>query len=111
MAQATLRMKKPVVPRIRQTKLLINNKWVEPTGGKYFETLNPATGKTIAEVAEGTATDVDKAVKAARNALESGPWKTMKPAERGRLLYRLADLVEESASELAALESLNSGKI
>lgn len=110
MAQATLRMKKPVVPRIRQTKLLINNKWVEPTGGKYFETLNPATGKTIAEVAEASPADVDKAVKAARAALESGPWKKMTGAERGRLMYRLADLVEESAAELAALESLNSGK-
>src|SRR5690349_12872152 len=70
MAQATLRAKKPVAktatPRIRQTKLLINNRWVEPAEGNYFETLNPATGKPIAKVAEGTAADIDKAVKAAR---------------------------------------------
>jgi aldehyde dehydrogenase (NAD+) len=114
MAQATLRAKKPVAktatPRIRQTKLLINNRWVEPAEGNYFETLNPATGKPIARVAEGTAADIDKAVKAARTALENPAWKKMSPGDRGRLLYKLADLVAENADELAMLEAYNSGK-
>jgi acyl-CoA reductase-like NAD-dependent aldehyde dehydrogenase len=90
MAQATLRAKKPVAksiaPRIGQTKLLINNRWVEPAEGNYFETLNPATGKPIAKVAEGTAADIDKAVKAARTALEHPSWKKRSPGDRGRLL-------------------------
>ena len=93
MAQATLRAKKTAgrngSPRIRQTKLLINNRWVEPAEGNYFETLNPATGKPIAKVAEGTAADIDKAVKAARAALENPAWKKMSPGDRGRLLYKL----------------------
>jgi aldehyde dehydrogenase (NAD+) len=97
-------------PAIKQTKLLINNKWVDPAEGKTFETYNPATGEVIAKVAEAGPADVDKAVKAARKALESSPWATMDAAERGRLLFRLADLVETNARDLAALESLNSGK-
>jgi len=89
---------------------LINNRWVEPAEGKYFETLNPATGKPIAKVAQGSAADIDRAVKAARAALEHASWKKMPAGERGRLLYKLADLVEEHAEELSALEALNSGK-
>ncbi len=97
-------------PKIRQTRLLIDNQWVDPVEGGSFETVNPANGEAIAQVAAGTAADVDKAVKAARRALEHGPWSTMDAAERGRLLYELADLVERNAEELAALESLNAGK-
>jgi len=109
MAQQTL-TKRPAKPAFRQTRHLIDNKWVDPVEGGSFETLNPATGEVIAQVAAGTAADVDKAVKAARRALESGPWNTMDAADRGRLLYKLADLVERDAEELAALESLNCGK-
>ncbi|AGA30106.1 aldehyde dehydrogenase family protein [Singulisphaera acidiphila] len=97
-------------PAIRHTKLLIDNQWVDPIEGGDFETYNPATGEVIARVGAGTAADVDKAVKAARRALESGPWATMDAAERGRLMYELSDLVERNGAELAALESLNSGK-
>jgi aldehyde dehydrogenase (NAD+) len=93
-----------------QTKLLINNQWVDPVDGGSFETLNPATGQPIATVAAAGPADVDKAVKAARKALESGPWAKMDAADRGRLLFRLADLVERDAAELAKLESLNCGK-
>jgi aldehyde dehydrogenase (NAD+) len=96
-------------PRL-QTKLLINNKWVDPAEGGSFETLNPATGRPIAAVAAAGPADVDKAVKAARTALESGPWARMDAADRGRLLFKLADLVERDAAELARLESLNCGK-
>jgi aldehyde dehydrogenase (NAD+) len=108
MAQAVA--KRPAAPKIQQTKLLIDNRWVDPAEGGEFETYNPATGEVIARVAAGTAADVDRAVKAARKALETGPWSTMDAADRGRLLYELADLVAKHADELAALESLNCGK-
>ncbi len=97
-------------PAIKQTKLLINNKWVDPAEGGKFETLNPATGEVIAEVAAGTAADIDRAVKAARHAVDEGAWSKMDAVDRGRLMLRLADLVDANAKELAALESLNSGK-
>ncbi len=97
-------------PTIRQTQLLIDNQWVDPVDGGTFETYNPATGEPIAEVAAATAKDIDKAVKAARHALEQGPWSTLSASERGRLMFRLADLVEQNAAELALLESFNSGK-
>jgi len=102
--------KKVKLPKIRQTKLLINNKWVDPVEGKTFTTLNPANGEVIAKVAEGTGRDVDIAVKAARAALENGPWARMDAADRGKLMFKLADLIEENAEELATLESLNCGK-
>jgi aldehyde dehydrogenase (NAD+) len=108
MAQATL--KRPAPPAVKETRLLINNEWVEPAEGKTFDTYNPATGEVIAKVASATAPDVDKAVKAARRALESGPWGKMDAADRGKLLFKLADLIEANARELAALESLNCGK-
>ncbi|HEX3728148.1 MAG TPA: aldehyde dehydrogenase family protein [Pirellulales bacterium] len=108
MATATAPAK--AAPAITQTKLLIDNQWVSAADGGTFETLNPATGEMIAEVAAGKAADVDRAVKAARRAVEEGPWSAMDPVDRGRLLLKLADLVESNAKELAALESLNSGK-
>src|SRR5215470_7007965 len=111
MAQATLSTTERVaVPAIRQTRLFINNEWVDPLDGTCFDTLNPATGEVIASVAQGGAADIDRAVKAARRALEAPPYSTMDAADRGRLLLRLADLVEAQAQELALLESLNSGK-
>src|SRR5580658_7388744 len=96
--------------KIRLTKLFIDNKWVDPVEGGEFETFNPATGEVLAKVAHAEKADVDKAVKAARKALESGPWSTMDAADRGRLLFKLADLVDQKADELATLESLNCGK-
>jgi aldehyde dehydrogenase (NAD+) len=107
---ATAVAARPKTPKIHQTKLLIDNRWVDPVDGGSFDTLNPATGEAIAQVAAGTAADVDKAVKAARHALESGPWATMDAADRGKLMFDLADLIERHSEELAALESLNCGK-
>jgi len=95
---------------IGPTKILINNRWIDSRSGKTFPTINPATGEEICQVAEADAADVDEAVKAARNAFENGPWPKMSAAERGRLLYRLADLIEQHADELALLESLDNGK-
>ncbi len=98
-------------PPITQTKLLINNEWVDAQEGGTFRTYNPATGTVIAEVPEAGPTDVDKAVRAARSAVELGPWSKMSPAERGRLIHRLADRVAEHSAELALLEAYNSGKL
>jgi aldehyde dehydrogenase (NAD+) len=91
------------------TKLLINNRWVSSESGKTFPTINPSTGEEICQVAEADAADIDRAVKAARSAFE-GPWRKMRASERGRLLYRLADLIEANADELARLETLDNGK-
>jgi aldehyde dehydrogenase (NAD+) len=96
--------------KVRQTKMLIDGKWINSVSGRTFETINPATGEVIANVAEGEKADIDKAVLAARRAFESGPWHDMSARERGRLLYRLADLIEEHKEELAALETLDNGK-
>jgi aldehyde dehydrogenase (NAD+) len=109
MAQ-TATMKRPAPPAIKLTKLLIDNQWVDPVEGGSFETYNPATGEVLAKVAAASAKDVDKAVRAARRALDAGPWATMDAADRGRLMYKLADLVERDSKDLAALESLNCGK-
>lgn len=96
--------------KISATKLLIGNKWVEASSGKTFPTINPATGEVITHVAEADAADVDKAVGAARAAFEKGAWRKMSAAQRGQLLYRLADLIEKNIEELAQLESLDNGK-
>ena len=92
------------------TKLLINNRWVPSESGKTFATVNPSTGEEICQVAEADAADVDKAVQAARRAFDQGPWKKMRASERGRLLHRLADLIEQNAEQLARLETLDNGK-
>jgi aldehyde dehydrogenase (NAD+) len=96
---------------IKQTKILIDNQWIDSVSGKTFETLNPATGEVLANVAEADAADVDLAVKAARNAFHSkAQWRRMSASERGKLLHRLADLIEQNIEELATLESLDNGK-
>ncbi|HYK17877.1 MAG TPA: aldehyde dehydrogenase family protein [Bryobacteraceae bacterium] len=95
---------------VSATKLLINNRWVPSISGKTFATINPSTGEEIYQIAEADAADVDKAVQAARTAFESGPWRKMPASERGRLMNRLADLIERHTDELAALESLDNGK-
>jgi aldehyde dehydrogenase (NAD+) len=97
-------------PVVKDQPLFIAGKFVDGASNKTFPAINPATGETLCQVAEADPTDVDRAVKAARQALESGPWKTMDAADRGRLLFKLADRIEKSAEELAALESLNCGK-
>jgi aldehyde dehydrogenase (NAD+) len=97
-------------PKVKDQPLLIGGKWLDSVSGKTFETNNPATGQVICNVAEGDKADIDRAVKAARKAFEEGPWAKMPAAERGRLLNRLADLIENNKEELAALESLDNGK-
>jgi aldehyde dehydrogenase (NAD+) len=97
-------------PKIRQTQCFIGGSWQPAQSGKTFETLHPATEEVIAQVAEGDAADVDLAVAAARDAFENGPWGRIDARERGTLMHRLADLIEEEADELAALETLDNGK-
>ena len=96
--------------KIRHTECFINNEWVPAVSGKTFATVNPATEEEIAQVAEGDAADIDRAAKAARAAFESGEWPNMDARDRGRLLYKLADAIENEIDELAALESLDNGK-
>ncbi|MEW5551158.1 aldehyde dehydrogenase family protein [Peribacillus frigoritolerans] len=91
-------------------KLLINGELVEAASGKTFETLDPSNGKVLAVVSEAGPEDVDKAVKAARTAFDNGPWKKMSASERSRLIYKLADLMEEHKEALAQLDTLDNGK-
>src|SRR3974390_3270789 len=91
-------------------KMLINGKWVNAASGKTFPSYNPATGEILAQVAEGDREDIDRAVKAARKALESGPWPAVGASERGRLIWKLGDLLERRIEEFAQLESLDNGK-
>ncbi len=101
--------KKPKI-QVRQTSCFIDGKWEPAASGRTFETINPATEEVICEVAEGDAADVDRAVKAARRAFEESDWSRMDARDRGRLIYQLADQLEENAEELAALETLDNGK-
>jgi phenylacetaldehyde dehydrogenase len=91
-------------------RMLINGTWREAVSGKTFQTYNPATGDVLAEVAEGDREDIDRAVNAARTAFDAGPWRRMTTSERGRLIWKLADLLEEHLQEFAELESLDNGK-
>jgi aldehyde dehydrogenase (NAD+) len=91
-------------------RLLIDGQWIE--GSKSFDTINPATGEVLTQVVEASAADVDRAVDAARCAFDAkgGTWRKMSASERGRLIWRLADLIEQHIDELAELETLDNGK-
>jgi len=91
-------------------QLFINGQWVDAASGKTFATPNPATGETLATVAEGDAEDINRAVRAARAAFEDGPWSRMTPSERGRIIWKIGDLILAHDEELAQLESLDNGK-
>jgi phenylacetaldehyde dehydrogenase len=91
-------------------QLFINGSWVDAASGRTFETPNPATGETLARIAEGDAEDINRAVRAARAAFDDGPWSRMTPSERGRIIWRIGDLILEHVDELAQLESLDNGK-
>jgi len=97
-------------PAVRETECFIGGQWTPAVSGKTFATVNPTTEEVICEVAEGDAADVDLAAKAARAALYEGPWGKMDARDRGALMYKLADLIEQDLEGLAALESLDNGK-
>ncbi len=110
-ATAALQVDERVNSFVRQPrKMLIGGKWIEAASGKTFPTFNPASGDVLAQVAEGDKEDIDQAVKAARKAFETGPWRRMTPSERGRLVWKLADLMEAHLEEFAQLETLDNGK-
>jgi phenylacetaldehyde dehydrogenase len=94
----------------RAKQLYIDGAFVDAKSGKTFEVFNPANGSVLAHVAEGDAADIDLAVAAARRAFESGPWPSLSPSQRARLIYRLADKLEERTDDFALLESLDNGK-
>src|SRR5258706_12584813 len=96
--------------KVEPGQVLIDGQWVD--GAKKFNTINPATGEMLTQIVEGSSTDVDRAVDAARRALEdrNGPWRKMSASERGRLIWRLADLLEKNIDEFAAVETLDKGK-
>jgi len=89
----------------------INGKFVQGSHGQTLAVIDPTSGETVSHVPAGNASDIDRAVKAARNAFESGPWRKMRGGERERLLLRLADLLDANATELSEIESVNSGRI
>ena len=104
-----------IAPEVKQfitstRKMLIDGKWVEAASGKTFPVYNPATGEILAQVAEGDKEDIGRAVRAARKAFDDGPWRKMTPSQRGRLISKLADLLEQHSEEFAQLESLDNGK-
>src|ERR1700692_3823835 len=96
--------------KVEPGQFLIDGQWVD--GAKKFDTVNPATGEVLTQIAEGSNADVDRAVEAACRALEdrNGPWRKMSASERGRLIWKLADLLEENIDEFAELKPLDNGK-
>jgi aldehyde dehydrogenase (NAD+) len=105
-----LRMLAPSKPKIAPGRLLIDGAWTN--GEKSFDTVNPATGEVLTQIAEASSADVDRAVSAARRAFDdrNGPWRKMSASERGRLIWQLADLLEKNIEEFAELETLDNGK-
>ena len=95
---------------IKDQKLLIAGEWTDPASGESFETTNPATQETICRVARGGPEDVDRAVKAARKALEEGDWPKMAARDREKILWRIGDLLMKNVDEVARLETLDNGK-
>ncbi|HEY5667120.1 MAG TPA: aldehyde dehydrogenase family protein [Gammaproteobacteria bacterium] len=94
----------------REPKLFIGGEWVQSESDTTVAVMDPATGQQIATAADAGAADVDRAVAAARHALEQGPWATMLPSQREALIWRLAELIDEHTEELAELESIDNGK-
>ncbi|KAF5934721.1 hypothetical protein HYC85_025850 [Camellia sinensis] len=99
------------IPEIKFTKLFINGNFVDSISGKTFESIDPRRGEVIAKVAEGDKEDVEFAVKAAREAFDHGPWPRLSGSARGRIMMKFADLIDENAEELAALDTIDAGKL
>jgi len=93
-----------------QRQLFIGGRWQDAASGKWFPTINPATEEVIARIAEGDAADIDLAVEAARRAFESKSWAGMSQRDRGKLIWRIGDLIMKYADELAQLETADNGK-
>ena len=109
-ARLTARATAPRASLGKPRRLLIDGAWVAAASGQTFSTRNPATGEVLCDVAAGDREDIDLAVAAARRAFESGPWRRLTPSERGRMIWKLADLLEQNLEEFARLETLDNGK-
>jgi (Z)-2-((N-methylformamido)methylene)-5-hydroxybutyrolactone dehydrogenase len=101
----------PKADEVRRYKMLVGGEWVDTLSGKTFESINPYTGRVWATVPEAGEEDVDRAVRAAREAFDEGPWGKMTGTQRGRLIRRLADLLAENAEHIAVVESTDNGKL
>src|SRR6266481_1819321 len=95
---------------VRAYQNYVNGQWVKSSSGEMFPVYDPSTEEVIAQVASANAADIDKAVKAARAAFDSGPWPQTSAAERGRLLYKLHEKIRQNAAHLAEIECRNTGK-
>jgi len=93
-----------------QHKMFINNEWLDSSSGETIETINPSTGQTLGLFPSANEEDVNRAVNAARHALEQGEWSALTPRARENLLWKLADLIDENVNELAELEAIDQGK-
>ena len=91
----------------KDKKLYINGDWVDPSSGKSFDVEDPATGKKIATCSAGNSKDIDAAVKAARVAFDSGAWTDVPNNEKGKIIWKIGDLIDKHGEELAQLESLD----
>ncbi len=91
-------------------KLLIGGQWIESISGETFDTLNPATGAVLVRVAAANKEDVDRAVAAAHTAFGGSSWRKITPADRSRIIWKIADLIEERADDFAQIETLDNGK-
>jgi len=94
----------------RPPRLFTGGEWVAPLSDAVVPVYDPATGRQIATVADANAADVDRAVQAARRAFDGGPWRELLPSQREALIWKLADLIDQNADELAELESIDNGK-
>src|SRR5215210_7228584 len=101
----------PQADEVREYKMLIDGEWVDALSGTIFESVNPYTGRVWATAPEAGEEDVDRAVRAAREAFDAGPWGKMTGTERARLIRRLAELIAENAESLALIESTDNGKL
>ncbi len=111
MSTATHKVPESIASFLANPKqLLINGQWQDAASGKSFDVVNPASEKVIAQVAHGDEQDIALAVQAARQAFESGPWSKMTPSERGKLIWKIGDLIEKHNDELAELETIDNGK-
>src|ERR1017187_7731685 len=91
-------------------QMYVNGEWIASSTGKTFPVYDPSTEEIIAEVPDANAKDVDRALAAAKDAVENGPWGSSTAQERGRVLFKLADAVRQNTAALAELEARNSGK-
>src|SRR4051794_26765399 len=94
----------------REPTMLIDGEWIAAAEAGTFDVFDPGTGQVLTRVPDGGTKDIDRAVAAARRAFESGPWREMSLSDRGKALWRIGDLIEERAEQLAELETLDSGK-